>query len=69
MLFTATAKDTFMLFAGNLGAAFWGFLFTLFVARSMSVYEFGILSAVFNFVCLVPVIIHLLLFSVETIHP
>ena len=50
MLFTATAKDTFMLFAGNLGAAFWGFLFTLFVARSMSVYEFGILSAVFNFV-------------------
>jgi O-antigen/teichoic acid export membrane protein len=50
LAFSATAKDTFVLFAGNLGAAFWGFLFILFVARSISVYEFGILSAVFNFV-------------------
>jgi O-antigen/teichoic acid export membrane protein len=50
MLFTATAKDTFILFAGNLGAALWGFLFILFVARSVSVYEFGVLSAVLNFV-------------------
>lgn len=49
MLFTATAKDTFILFAGNLGSAFWGFLFMLFAARSLSVYEFGILSAVLNF--------------------
>lgn len=49
MLFTATAKDTFVLFAGNLGSAFWGFLFMLFAARSLSVYEFGILSAVLNF--------------------
>lgn len=49
MLFTATAKDTFVLFAGNLGSAFWGFLFTLFAARSMSIYEFGIFSAVLNF--------------------
>lgn len=50
MLFSATAKDTFVLFAGNLGSAFWGFLFTLFAARSMSVAEFGIFSAVLNFV-------------------
>jgi len=49
-LFSATAKDTFILFAGNLGSAFWGFLFTLFAARSMSIYEFGIFSAVLNFV-------------------
>lgn len=46
---SATAKDTFVLFAGNLGSAFWGFLFMLFAARSLSVYEFGILSAVLNF--------------------
>ncbi len=50
MLFTATAKDTFILFAGNLGSSFWGFLFTLFAARSMSISEFGIFSAVLNFV-------------------
>ncbi len=50
MLFTATAKDTFILFAGNLGSAFWGFLFILFAARSLSVYDFGVLSAVLNFV-------------------
>lgn len=49
MLFTATAKDTFVLFAGNVGSAFWGFLFTLFAARSMSVAEFGVFSAVLNF--------------------
>lgn len=50
MLFSATAKDTFILFAGNLGSAFWGFLFTLFAARSMSIAEFGIFSAVLNLV-------------------
>ncbi|EKE12730.1 MAG: polysaccharide biosynthesis protein [uncultured bacterium] len=50
MLFSATAKDTFVLFVGNLGAAFWGFLFILFVARSLSVYDFGIFSAALNLV-------------------
>jgi O-antigen/teichoic acid export membrane protein len=50
MLFSGTAKDTFVLFAGNVGAAFWGFLFTLFVARSLSVYDFGIFSAAINLV-------------------
>lgn len=53
MLFSATAKDTFILFAGNLGSAFWGFLFTLFAARSMSIAEFGIFSAVLNFVVII----------------
>lgn len=50
LLFTATAKDTFVLFAGNVGSAFWSFLFTLFVARSLSVYDFGIFSAALNLV-------------------
>lgn len=50
LLFSATAKDTFILFVGNIGSAFWGFFFTLFAARSMSVYDFGILSAVLNLV-------------------
>jgi stage V sporulation protein B len=50
MLFSGTAKDTFVLFVGNLGSAFWGFLFTLVVARSLSVYDFGIFSAALNFV-------------------
>jgi len=53
MLFSATAKDTFILFVGNLGSAFWGFLFTLFAARSMSIAEFGIFSAVLNFVVII----------------
>lgn len=53
MLFSATAKDTFILFAGNVGAAFWGFLYTLFAARSLSVYDFGVLSAVINFVVII----------------
>jgi O-antigen/teichoic acid export membrane protein len=50
MLLSGTAKDTFVLFAGNVGSAFWAFLFTLFVARSLSVYDFGIFSAALNLV-------------------
>ena len=49
MVFSNTARDTYILFGGNVGAAFWGFLFMLFAARSLSVYEFGVLSAVLNF--------------------
>lgn len=50
LVFSATAKDTFILFVGNVGSAFWGFLFTLFVARSLSIYDFGIFSAALNLV-------------------
>lgn len=50
MVFSGTAKDTFILFAGNLGSAFWGFLYTLIVARSLSISDFGIFSAVLNLV-------------------
>ncbi|KKS95341.1 MAG: hypothetical protein UV71_C0008G0013 [Microgenomates group bacterium GW2011_GWC1_43_13] len=50
MLLSGTAKDTFILFTGNVGSAFWSFLFTLFVARSLSIYDFGIFSAALNLV-------------------
>lgn len=50
LVFTSTAKDTFILFTGNTMSAFWGFLFTLFVARSLTVYDFGIFSAALNLV-------------------
>ena len=53
LVFSATAKDTFILFTGNLGAAFWGFLFTLIVARSLSVSDFGVFSAVLNLVIII----------------
>jgi O-antigen/teichoic acid export membrane protein len=52
-VFSATAKDTFTLFTGNVSAAFLGFLFTLLVARSLSIYDFGIFSAVLNLVIIV----------------
>ncbi len=45
---SATAKDTFILFGGNTASAFWGFLFTLIVARALSISDFGIFSAANN---------------------
>jgi O-antigen/teichoic acid export membrane protein len=48
-----TAKDTYILFSGNLLSAFLGFVFTLLVARSISVEEFGILSAALNLVIII----------------
>jgi O-antigen/teichoic acid export membrane protein len=50
LVFSATAKDTFILFAGNLGSAFFGFLFILILARALTVADFGIFSAVYNLV-------------------
>lgn len=50
LAFSATAKDTFVLFSGNVLSAFWSFLFILFVARALSVYDFGIFSAAINLV-------------------
>ena len=47
---SATAKDTFILFAGNATAAFLGFLFVLFAARFLTVSDFGVFSAVINLV-------------------
>lgn len=48
-----TAKDTYILFVGNIAAAFLGFIFTLIVARSLSVEDFGILSAATNLIIIV----------------
>lgn len=45
-----TAKDTYVLFFGNLLSAFLGFVYTLFVARALSVENFGIFSAAVNLV-------------------
>lgn len=50
LAFSATAKDTFVLFSGNILAAFWGFLFILIVARALSVNDFGVFSAALNLV-------------------
>lgn len=48
--FSGTAKDTAVLFSGNVFSAFWGFLFTLIVARALSIADFGIFSATLNLV-------------------
>jgi len=50
---SATARDTYILFVGNLVSAFFSFVFTLFVARSLSVPEFGVFSAVVNLVTII----------------
>jgi len=50
LIFSATAKDTYILFSGNLLSAFLGFIYTLVVARSLSVSDFGIFSAAVNLV-------------------
>lgn len=50
---SSTAKDTFVMFAGNLGSAFWGFLFTMIVARALSVSDFGVFSATLNLMIII----------------
>lgn len=50
IVLSSTAKDTFILFVGNIGSAFWGFLFTLIIARTFSIADFGIFSAALNLV-------------------
>ena len=50
LVLSSTAKDTYILFSGNIFSAFLGFVFTLVVARSLSVSDFGIFSAAVNLV-------------------
>lgn len=50
LAFSSTAKDTYILFGGNVLSAFLGFVYTLFVARTLSVEDFGIFSAATNLV-------------------
>lgn len=53
LAFTSTAKDTYILFGGNVLSAFLGFLFTLIVARALSVSDFGVFSAANNLVIII----------------
>jgi O-antigen/teichoic acid export membrane protein len=53
LILSSTAKDTFVLFAGNLGSAFWGFVFTLITARALSVSDFGVFSATLNLMIII----------------
>lgn len=48
-----TATDTLTLFSGNALNAFFSFLFTLIVARALSVSDFGVFSAVGNLVYII----------------
>lgn len=48
-----SAKDTYVLFGGNLLGAFLGFLFTLIIARGLSVGDFGVFSAVNNLIAII----------------
>jgi len=50
---SGTAKDTYILFVGNTLSAFLGFVFTILVARRISVADFGIFSAASNLVMII----------------
>lgn len=50
---SGTAKDTYILFIGNIIAAFLGFVTTIIIARSFSVEDFGIYSAVTNLIVII----------------
>lgn len=50
---SSTAKDTYILFVGNILSAFFGFLYTLIVARALTVPEFGVFSAALNLVFII----------------
>ena len=45
-----TAKDAYILFSGNVFNAFLGFLFTIVIARALTVSDFGIFSAASNLI-------------------
>jgi len=53
LMVSRTAKDTYILFIGNAASAFLGFLFTILVARNVSVSDFGIFSAINNLVIII----------------
>lgn len=50
---SATAKDTYILFLGNVVSAFLAFIFTLFTARNLSVADFGVFSAINNLITII----------------
>jgi len=56
---SSTARDTYILFFSNVATAFLGFVFTWFVARALSVSDFGIFSAVNNLALMIVPILDL----------
>lgn len=50
ILFSATAKDTYVLFVGNMISAVLGFIFVFLVAKFISRDDFGVFSAALNLV-------------------
>ena len=48
-----TARDTYVLFGGNVISAFLAFIFTLFTARNLSVSDFGVFSAINNLIAII----------------
>ena len=52
LLFTATAKDTYLIFSSNIFSSFLAFLYTIFLARVFSPEKLGIFTSVTAFVLL-----------------
>jgi O-antigen/teichoic acid export membrane protein len=50
---STTAKDTYLLFFGNTASAFLAFIFTLLVARNLSVEDFGVFAAATNMILII----------------
>lgn len=50
---SASAKDTYILFAGNIVSSILAFIFTLIAARRLSVSDFGVFSAINNLVVII----------------
>jgi len=53
LAFSGTARDTYLLFFNGTVTAFLGFVFTWFVARALSVSDFGVFSAISNLVFII----------------
>jgi O-antigen/teichoic acid export membrane protein len=53
LAFTDTAKDTYIIFSGNLLNAFLGFVYTLIAARVLTVADFGVFSAATNLIYII----------------
>ncbi|MBI2617091.1 oligosaccharide flippase family protein [Candidatus Gottesmanbacteria bacterium] len=53
LAFSTTARNTYMVFAGNIISAFFAFLFTVVLVRGLSFADFGYFSALLSFLLLV----------------
>lgn len=53
LAFSGSAKDTYLLFVSNTLSAFSGFLFTWFIAKGLSVSDFGVFSAANNLIFII----------------